>query len=94
MNGMLSVTLTMAPVKIIEVVVTDDTLSVDLEDGRTVAIYDLPSGYVDCSVSCNHYCPMGITPDYFTPRYVDYAVVNRSYSKHGSLDFAIRYVNF
>jgi hypothetical protein len=35
---MLSVTLTMAPVKIIEVVVTDDTLSVDLEDGRTVAI--------------------------------------------------------
>jgi hypothetical protein len=38
MNGMLSVTFTMAPVKIIEVVVTDDTLSVDLEDGRTVAI--------------------------------------------------------
>ena len=36
MNGMLSVTL--APVKIINVVVTDDTLSVDLEDGRTVAV--------------------------------------------------------
>lgn len=36
MNGMLSVTL--APVKIINVVVTDDTLTVDLEDGRTVAV--------------------------------------------------------
>ena len=36
MNGMLSVTLT--PVKIINVVVTDDTLAVDLEDGRTVAV--------------------------------------------------------
>lgn len=38
MNGMLSVTLTLAPVRIINVNVTDDTLSVDLEDGRTIAI--------------------------------------------------------
>jgi Protein of unknown function (DUF2442) len=36
MNGMHSVTLTL--VRIIDVTVTDDTLSVDLEDGRTIAI--------------------------------------------------------
>lgn len=38
MNGMLSATLTLASVRIINVKVTDDTLSVDLEDGRTIAI--------------------------------------------------------
>lgn len=38
MNGMLSATLTLASVRIINVNVTDDTLSVDLEDGRTIAI--------------------------------------------------------
>lgn len=36
MNGMHSATLTL--IKIISVTVTDDTLSVDLEDGRTIAI--------------------------------------------------------
>jgi hypothetical protein len=36
MNGMHSVTLT--SVRIINVTVTDDTLAVDLEDGRTIAI--------------------------------------------------------
>lgn len=36
MNGMLSVTLTL--VRITDVTVTDDTLAVDLEDGRTIAI--------------------------------------------------------
>ena len=36
MNGMHSATLTL--IKIITVTVTDDTLSVDLEDGRTIAI--------------------------------------------------------
>jgi hypothetical protein len=38
MNGTHSVTLTLTPVRIIKVVVTDDTLSVDLEDGRTIAV--------------------------------------------------------
>lgn len=38
MNGMNSATVTQTPVKIIDVAVTDDTLSVDLEDGRTIAI--------------------------------------------------------
>lgn len=38
MNGMHSVPLTITPVRIINVTVTDDTLSVDLEDGRTIAI--------------------------------------------------------
>ena len=38
MNGMLSVTLTLARLKIISVAVSDDTLAVDLEDGRTVAV--------------------------------------------------------
>jgi hypothetical protein len=33
-----SVTLTLTPVRIINVTVTDDTLSVDLEDARTIAI--------------------------------------------------------
>lgn len=36
MNGMHSATLTL--IKIINVTVTDDTLSVDLEDGRTIAV--------------------------------------------------------
>jgi hypothetical protein len=36
MNGMLSATQTL--IRIINVAVTDDTLSVDLEDGRTIAI--------------------------------------------------------
>ncbi len=36
MNGMPSATLTL--IRIINVTVTDDTLSVDLEDGRTIAI--------------------------------------------------------
>jgi hypothetical protein len=36
MNGMHSVTLTL--IRIINVTVTDDTLSVDLEDGRTISI--------------------------------------------------------
>ncbi|MBS1259248.1 MAG: hypothetical protein MAG551_02315 [Candidatus Scalindua arabica] len=39
MNGMHSVTQTLATVRIINVNVTDDTLSVDLEDGRTIAIF-------------------------------------------------------
>ncbi|HMQ52296.1 MAG TPA: DUF2442 domain-containing protein [Anaerolineae bacterium] len=39
-NGMHSVTLTL--VKLINVTVTDDTLSVDLEDGRTIS---LPIGW-------------------------------------------------
>ena len=38
MNGMLSVTLTRAPSRIVHVTVTDDTLSVDLEDGRTIIV--------------------------------------------------------
>lgn len=38
MNGMLFVTLTLARIKIISVIVTDDTLAVDLEDGRTVIV--------------------------------------------------------
>lgn len=38
MNGTLSVTLTLTSLKITDVVVTDDTVSVDLEDGRTIAI--------------------------------------------------------
>ena len=36
MNGTLSVTLTLA--RIVHVTVTDDMLSVDLEDGRTIAV--------------------------------------------------------
>jgi hypothetical protein len=38
MNGMHSVTLTLTPVKIINVTISDDTLAVDLEDGRTIAV--------------------------------------------------------
>jgi hypothetical protein len=38
MNGTHSATLTITPIRIINVSVTDDTLSVDLEDGRTIAI--------------------------------------------------------
>jgi hypothetical protein len=38
MNGMLSVTLPLAPPRIVRVTVTDDTLSVDLEDGRTIVV--------------------------------------------------------
>lgn len=36
MNGMLSATLALAPTRIIRIAITDDTLSVDLEDGRTI----------------------------------------------------------
>ena len=42
MNRMHSATLAITPVKIINVTVTDDTLAVDLEDGRSIAV---PSGW-------------------------------------------------
>ncbi len=38
MNGMHSVTLAVTPVKIVNATITDDTLAVDLEDGRTIAV--------------------------------------------------------
>jgi len=38
MNGMLSVTQTLALARIVHVTITDDMLSVDLEDGRTIAV--------------------------------------------------------
>jgi len=38
MNGILSATLTIIPPRAVNVTVTDDTLSVDLEDGRTIAV--------------------------------------------------------
>jgi hypothetical protein len=38
MNGMLSVGVTLALPKAIDVVVSDDTLAVDLDDGRTIAV--------------------------------------------------------
>jgi hypothetical protein len=38
MNGTPSVTLALAAVRVINVTITNDTLSVDLEDGRTIAI--------------------------------------------------------
>ncbi len=38
MNGIVSVTLTLAPARAVNVIVTDDTLSVDLEDGRTISV--------------------------------------------------------
>ena len=38
MNGMLSATATLALARIIHATVTDDMLSVDLEDGRTIAV--------------------------------------------------------
>src|SRR3990172_207832 len=38
MNGMLSVTQTLAIGRIVKVTIRDDMLSVDLEDGRTIAV--------------------------------------------------------
>src|SRR5215210_3882790 len=38
MNGMPSVPVLPAPAKAVQVTVTDDTLTVDLEDGRTIAV--------------------------------------------------------
>jgi len=38
MNGMLSAAPTLALARVIEITVTDDTLIVDLEDGRSVAV--------------------------------------------------------
>ena len=38
MNGTLSAVVTLAQPKIVSVTITDDTLSVDLEDGRTIAV--------------------------------------------------------
>ena len=38
MNGIDSAVVTLALARVVNVVVTDDTLSVDLEDGRTVAV--------------------------------------------------------
>jgi hypothetical protein len=38
MNGMLSVTATVALPRVVYVTVTEDTLSVDLEDGRTISV--------------------------------------------------------
>ena len=38
MNGMLSAVVMPAPPRAINVVVTDDTLTVDLEDGRTISV--------------------------------------------------------
>ncbi len=38
MNGTLSVATTPQTARIIDVLVTDDTLSVDLEDGRTISV--------------------------------------------------------
>ena len=38
MNGTLSVAITPQTARIIDVQVTDDTLSVDLEDGRTISV--------------------------------------------------------
>lgn len=38
MNGMYSATLTLTLVKIVSVTISDDTLAVDLEDGRTIAV--------------------------------------------------------
>ncbi len=38
MNGILSATLTFVPARAVNVTITDDTLSVDLEDGRTIAV--------------------------------------------------------
>jgi hypothetical protein len=38
MNGTLSATMLMAPPRAIDVAVTDDTLLVDLEDGRTISV--------------------------------------------------------
>lgn len=38
MNGMLSALVTFALPRVIKVTVTDDTLSVDLDDGRTISV--------------------------------------------------------
>jgi len=38
MNGTLFATPVLTPVKIIHVAISDDTLSIDLEDGRSVAV--------------------------------------------------------
>jgi hypothetical protein len=38
MNGMLSATTTIRLAKVIDVTVTDDTLAVDLEDGRSISV--------------------------------------------------------
>ena len=38
MNGMLSVAPTLALARVVEITTTDDTLIVDLEDGRSVAV--------------------------------------------------------
>lgn len=38
MNGTLSVVVTLALPRVVNVTVTDDTLSVELEDGRTVSV--------------------------------------------------------
>lgn len=38
MNGMLSAVVTLALPRIVNVTVTEDTLSVDLEDGRTISV--------------------------------------------------------
>ena len=38
MNGITSVPQMLAVTRIIDIVVTDDTLSVDLEDGRTISV--------------------------------------------------------
>ena len=38
MNGTNSAAVTFAPPRVIKVLVTDDTLSVDLEDGRTLSV--------------------------------------------------------
>ncbi|MBI4673370.1 MAG: DUF2442 domain-containing protein [Chloroflexi bacterium] len=38
MNGTHSAVVTLALARVVKVMVTDDTLSVDLEDGRTVAV--------------------------------------------------------
>ena len=38
MNGMVSAMVTLALPRAVNVIVTDDTLSVDLEDGRTISV--------------------------------------------------------
>ncbi len=38
MNGMPSAVVTLALPRAVKVTITDDTLSVDLEDGRTIAV--------------------------------------------------------
>ncbi len=38
MKGMTSATIIPAPPRIVDVIITDDTLSADLEDGRTISV--------------------------------------------------------